>query len=770
MSKRNYPHTPVSATLTAGSDTRDAWPVAFGDELGRALFLFKTMQERDSFATAFPARLFKSWCFVKDNGEGVPAWFDWTGTTEDGSDGTWSPLKIFNLPARGLTFVNADGSTTNDIEVLGLQGLELQGNQKDGFTLVVKGGQATGAFEVVNWNPKSPDNVTDATGIKLGQFLEAYPDPDSGKAVLIIKPGSFARPTAPSMLAYLENPVDVYGKIGTRERIHAGGIWCGDVVYSDPSLIPMYRKDKAIGLQEYDGLDPNVTGGDQFLLGAIVNLNGNAPDDGSVRVEWYDITIGEVARDMEGNMLAVERSYKKGDELTPEHNPLLLLGVVATKGLEKYRLVITDNFADDVLRVQDYTSGPTGIIAQSLSGNSKASAALTQFAEDTGFDIRPEVRYLGAARASMDIYAAEDAQPYESDAGMVATSATGFAIETLSNINTRVENECLIIESADLTLSDMMLKFVFSNIETTMLRGKQVNVPITLMNKDSAWNVGLFAWVGAADAFGRIYNGRNGSDLSLNTGWRLVDSDFISEEVVQGEHDIGFTFTVPKDAVNYAIGLWPSDPRNPLHIELKHMGVDVAVPFWGYSLNAPKIKNLSHLRELGITAVFVQDTQGNAGLRYTLGDSAGGNPLPLGINQHKLPSVFSFDNSLNVVNGSSASGGEGALVCNASGQLTLQFDLSLWSEQKVDTTASFWVVRFDADGNAVAVSTVQTFPVKAGSVNVNRQTAAITIDVMAGDKLGLRGSSNIADGAFLECNNNAQPLVKTFATLKESTR
>lgn len=767
MTNRNYPHTPISATLTAGSDTRDAWAVAFGDELGRALFLFQTMTQRDTFATDFPARLYKSWCFVKDNGEGIPAWFEWSGTTEEGTDGTWSPLKIFNLPARGLTFVNPDGSTTNDIEVLGLQGLKLQGSNKDGFTLVAEAVQS-GGLDVVNSNPKSSSNVKNASGIKLGPFLETYPDPDSGYAVVIIKPGSFARPTAPSLLAYLEDPVDITGKIGTKQRIHSGAVWCGDMVYSDPSLIPMYRKEKAFGLQEYDGLDPNVTGGDRFLLGGIVNLNGTAPDDGSVRVEFYDITTGEIVLDMDGKHLAVERTYKMGDELTPDHNPLLVLGVVASKGLEKYRLVVTDNFSDDVVRLEDYTSGPTGIIAQSLSGNAKASGALTQFSEDTGFDIRPEVRYLGEARATMDIYTSQDARPYESDAGMVATSATGFAIETLSKINTRVENECLIIESADLALSDMMLKFVFSNVETSMLRGKQVNVPITLMNKDSAWNVGLFAWTGAADQFERIYTGRNGSDLTLNVGWALVDQNFISEEVVQGEHDLQFTFTVPDNAVNYAIGLWPSDPRNPLHIQLKHMDVDVAVPFWGYSLNVPKIKNLSRVKELGISAVFVQSIEGGSGLRYTLGDSVEGNPLPLGASQHKLPSAFEFDDTINIVNGSQATYGEGALVCNAAGKLTLQFDLSLWSEQKVDTTASFWVVRFDSNGDSVALDVPQVFQVKAGSTGVKRQTAPIVVDAMKGDRFGLRGSSNIYDGAFLECTNKADSLIKTFATLKES--
>ncbi|ANO57517.1 hypothetical protein [Vibrio phage vB_VhaS-tm] len=769
MSKRNYPHTAVTATITAGSDTRDPWAVAYGDELGRALFLFPNMTERDAFTTAYPPRLYKSWCFVKDNGSGVPKWFEWSGALQDGSDGTWSPLKIMNDMTGGITFVNADGSTTGGVEMLALQGLELQGNNKDGFTLVAQNKGGSNSFDIENIAKDASYNVKGATGLKLGPYLEAYPDPDSGKAVLLIKPGSFDKASVPAMLAYLQDPVDIYGKNHQVEKIHKGAIWCDDIVYSDDTYIPMSRKDKTIGLQEYDGLDPNVTGGDRFFVGVIVNLSGEAPDDGAVRAAWYDITTGQIARDMNGQYMAVERAYKRGEQLTPEHNPLFLVGVMSALGLENYRLVVTDSFTNDIVRILDYSNGPTGFIVQSLSGNVKASPAMNQFIEDTGFDVRPEVRYLGDARAMVDIYTHEDQANYETAKGVSATSATGFSIEAKSKIQTQVANGCFIVSSNDIDITDFMVKLVFTNVETRMLRGKQVTVPISLMDKDSGWNVGLFSWEGEPDEFTDVYASRSNGLIVLNKDWKLVDTKFITENVVLGLHDESFTFTVPNSANNYVIGLWPTQAQNPLHLQLKHFSLNVTKPFWGYSLKPPKINNLAYLHQFDLSAVFVQNSQGYYSLRYTLTTAVEGDPLPLGIAQHKLPETFYIDSTLNLVGGTEAKGGEGALVCNDDGELTFQFTFSLWNEQKVDTTASFWLVKFDDLGNPTRVGDVQTFPVKAGSQNVERQTEKITVSASAGDKFGLRGNSNIRDGAFLECNNDAHPLVKTFVTFKGLT-
>lgn len=766
MSQRNYPHTPVSATVTAGSDTRDPWAVAFGDELGRTLFLFQNLPDRDSFTNDYAPRLYKSWCFVKSGFNGVPTWYEWTGLKEDGTDGTWVKLKIMNEVAPGITFVNGDGSTTGGIQMLALQGLELQGNEKDGFTLVAEDNGGSVSFDIENASKDSSYDVKGATGIKLGPYLEAYPDPDSGKAVLLIKPGSFDKASVPAMLAYLQDPVQVIGKEHEVEKIHKGAIWCDDIVYSDDTYIPMDRKNKSIGLQQYDGLDPNVTGGDRFFVGVIAMLNGEAPDDGSVRVAWYDTTTGQIARDLNGHYMAVERAYKQGEQLTPEHNPLFLVGVMPALGLENYRLLVTDTFKDDVINLLDYSNGPTGFIVQSLSGNVKASPAMNQFIEDTGFDVRPEVRYLGASRASVDIYVSENDASYETPGAISATSATGFSIESLTKVKSQVANGCLIVGSDNIQIADFMLKHIFNNVETSMLRGKQVTVPLTLMDKDSGWNVGLFAWHGAPDKMTDIYGSRNNGSIVLNAGWALIATHGISEDAVVGLHNESFTFTVPNDAVNYAIGLWPVQAQNPLTLQLKHFSVDVTKPFWGYSLKVPKIRNLKYLAEGKIAAVLVQDNQGYYSLRYTLTDAPEGNPLPLGISQHKLPTVFSMDKSLNAVGGSSAKGGEGALVCDNDGDVTFQFTVSLWSEQKVDTTASFWLVRFNDVGEPSRVGDVQTFPVKAGSQNVERQLTPISVTAKAGDKFGLRGNSNISDGAFLECNNEAHPLVKTFLTFQ----
>ena len=41
---------------------------------------------------------------------------------------------------------------------------------------------------------------------------------------------------------------------------------------------------KTYGIQEFDGLDPNVSGGNNYLIIYRVAMKGNAYEDGSVRI------------------------------------------------------------------------------------------------------------------------------------------------------------------------------------------------------------------------------------------------------------------------------------------------------------------------------------------------------------------------------------------------------------------------------------------------------------------------------------------------------
>ncbi|MGL5280618.1 MAG: hypothetical protein ACRC8W_02550, partial [Plesiomonas shigelloides] len=106
------------------------------------------------------------------------------------------------------------------------------------------------------------------------------PDPD--RVTMTIDPAAYERQHTASHLAYLADETNIVGKKGITK--HAGALWFEDIVYSSPTYIQIDRNRKLIGIQEYDGLDPNVTGGQDYLIAFRVNMKGVAPEDGVVKV------------------------------------------------------------------------------------------------------------------------------------------------------------------------------------------------------------------------------------------------------------------------------------------------------------------------------------------------------------------------------------------------------------------------------------------------------------------------------------------------------
>ncbi|MGL5282381.1 MAG: hypothetical protein ACRC8W_11665, partial [Plesiomonas shigelloides] len=242
----NQVGTVVYAPIVPGENVMDDIPSAFGDQLGRTIHKFNTDADRDSFSLAYKSRLYKSWCVVKPG-----LWYEWDGTQEDGSDGQWSQINVSD--SARLSFENMGGNY-------------------DTFVASIVSVAPPLRFESSKQGP--------------GQV-----DPD--RVTLSIDPSAYERQHTASYLAYLADETNIVGKKGITK--HAGALWFEDVVYSSPTYIQIDRNRKLIGIQEYDGLDPNVTGGQDYLIAFRVNMKGVAPEDGVVKV--YLNEYDELGRD-----------------------------------------------------------------------------------------------------------------------------------------------------------------------------------------------------------------------------------------------------------------------------------------------------------------------------------------------------------------------------------------------------------------------------------------------------------------------------------------
>lgn len=758
--------TEITAPIAAGS-AETPLAVHFANEQQGGFKFFTSEAERDAFTAKFKPRLYRSLAIIADSNSDYVDIYRWTGLDPNGTDGAWKETDLSSF--LGMSFVNADGSTTTGIQVLSLAGLELTGNEKDGFTLSVSGGK----LKISKTSDTGPSTYS-VNEIKFDDPIEVVPDQsnpgDEVKSVIVrVKPGTYAPMNAPGYLAYLQYPVEVVGKHTQAEKVHKGALWF-DMVAVDPSpYIEINRDKKSFGLQDYTSDDPNVTGGVSFLVWPFVYLDGKAPNDGFVELVMYDRESGEVVTDVNGHAIAVRHNYKAGDDLTPSHEPIMFTAVVNAKGLKDYGVAMWDSFENDVLKLKDYSEGPSGICIQALTTKGTTSEALIKAEVDTGLSVRPESYYVGPYFASFGYFLSIDEPQTTLNKGEFFRSVDGVELFACESLSVSVNSGALITQCPDGTICDFYIAEIIGPEITRLIAGKEISIDMAIEDKDSGWKVGYFNYSGDLDKIPPIFNARNNGSIVLNSGWSEWGAGFISEDAVSGLHSAQFATTIPIDATYAAIAVYPVSAQSPMTLRLRKLVLSMVTPFTGYEINKIDIRGLQHLDFINRTVILNQSLDNNySELRYTIGDSPEGNPMPLG--EPDRPLKYShLDKTKNVITGSQADGGEGALVADSEFSLTIYQRWQLYNEQKTDSQTSFWLMLHSADtGQDTEIpGSRTTFDVSPGRPGIDYfKTNKITVELQAGDYVYARAKSSVPDGSYAQTSDKASPLCITYVTEK----
>lgn len=594
-----------------------------------------------------------------------------------------------------------------------------------------------------------------------------------------IKPGTFEPIAAPGYLGYVSGGQEIIGKIGTPEVHHKGSVWFDDVIVPGGSYIFTDKANKAYGIQDYSSDDPNVTGGVNFLVVFRVGLKGKAPDNGMIRIALankgltpFDNGVGYL-NDVNGDPMAVERHYKVNEELSV----LEIAGIVNAKGLTEFRCIIADDFTNDTIVLNDRTENGTCLMIQSIGHDKtkpgekgKTGDALQQFELDTMQNIEFASHYFGVDRMTLAWVVRETIPIKVGPAKGSNVMADGFSLYNLYPMRAGVQNGYVALADDGVNVCDFYFGKIFDSEETMMLRGKTIDVTATIVDKDNGFNVALMKWTGTPDEYTQaIYANRNNDALVFNTGWSESDTMFIPEDSVSGDHSQKKTFTVPSDANNYAIVIYPVEEQRPVKLKLKELKVDVNPAFTGFALKAPELANELHLEYDNEYKEFIQDNQDYASLRYTLNNTpADGLPMPCGI-PGKGKALISLDNTVNTVVGSGAKGGEGAIKFDVDGTATINTDLLIWNEKSTPNTVTFWWAEVSADGQTFTkiADSETTFTVPKNSNRTKFKMKTFTLQAETGDRIALRASASVADGAYIESTSPSSPMVITKINFKE---
>jgi hypothetical protein len=602
-----------------------------------------------------------------------------------------------------------------------------------------------------------------ATAFKLTDGLEAYSDPNAETGVVMgIKHNTVEQKHNPGFLAYLSNPVRIKRlEVGEESYRRFTIAFKHDDIHvpADGVGIKYMENTDVFGIEEYDGLDPNASGGTDFFTIFRTSFGGNAPSDGFIRTMLIkdtatvlDTDDDTYIKDTNGNIIANEKTYKQGDKL----GTLETVGVINAKGLKNFKLVVITNMTGDDIYFEPKENGRTGLMIQSLTSTEKTGLALLQYENDTQQDINFTGLVLGNNRTTLSRDLVENTTVRTISAGTSNDDFAGWGYYALTQNTISITDNALAIDG------DFSLHHIFGADETQALRNKQVKVTTTLLNPQTSYTVALAKHVETPDDYNKnIFISRSqGGGVIAQGGWAI---DFSTQQIINtgsltDYRTVEKTFTIPNDANNYAILLYPETDFGSAEVKIKEFKVDVINPFMAYYIHSTAEINELKLLDVERFKTFIQNKQAYYSLRYTLTNSE--SPMPCGEPRFGNANVV-VDPSVNVVQGSSARGGEGALKFLLDGSVEIRTSIRISNEKDTNYNARWWFARVSADGSTYTKidASETTILVDKDSVGTLFEMKPFRIEVQNGDRIALRSQSDIVDGSYIICKDDSKPMV-----------
>ncbi len=777
--------TNVYAPVVAGSDTDDDMAAAYASELQGAVQPFANIAERDAWAAKFKSRLYKTVAYIMDDNDH----YKWNGTQEDGSDGSWVKIDKYN----GLTLTDKENTEWSPVNNIDFPQAEFnQVGQKTQITfptsiLSVKdseGSDTVGVDTLVfESSITEPDNLDSkeirikpymdftniavseepqVTSVKANTLSVAYPleifsNPNAElDANLALAHGSLEMGHAPAYLAYAHSEIAIVGKEGLSEH-HDGVIWFTDSVYPSNAFMSVDKPAKTISIQEADTLDPNVTNGTDYLIAFRIHMQGTSPDDGKVRIYLWDTIKNNYIVDVNGNPMGSQRLYKRGEEL----GFISVIGVVNAKGLTTFTTHVMDDFVDDELIISSRTEGASGILVQALTSDEKTSPALLQFEQDTNQEINFDSKYYGPNLITLNWMLQEDSPEFTAPAGNIKGLNDGSLLYAIGQTKISIADKTLSLVTADFNLG----KFINPD-DTRLLKSKTIKAYTTMANPDGDVVMAMFKWTGKlGQATTKIYDSRSqGGGIIPLAGWELEAEKVIVANALGDFKEYSHNFTVPDDANELAIILYPSLGLTTDNIHIKGFNADVLNPFMGYIVKAPELYTEQHLKSSSQYAKLVQDRQGYASLRYTLNNTPStGVPMPVGMIKAGKANI-SIDDTVNIVVGSAARGGEGAIKFGDEGRIVVNTELYIASGELLPkgnkATARFWYSSVSDDGQTFTKidDSETSFLVTGGDLPSKCKMNPFGMDVKTNDRIVLLSLTDATNDAYIISNYTASML------------
>lgn len=529
-------------------------------------------------------------------------------------------------------------------------------------------------------------------------------------------------------------------------------LYFGDIRVKGGTFVYTNMQDKSFVVDDVDPQDdPNISGGTTFIAAIYYEPNlrtdNTVSQDGFIRLELVDDTDTPLT-DNNGQPMAAQIDYKAGDTIKPE----LYIGEFQAKAFTRVHLKIEPVFAnEEVIPV----GANTQICLQSITKDESSGLALLSFMAFTGYKIGFDTLYYGFNSLNLARFLVFD-QPQETVSGEMPLGDNTF-INFATNSEVQVSGYNLIIENTGLELPVWNIYKVYSEYDCQNIGGKNALVTVTLTDKDNAFDVSLLEYTGTQPAPQPKLLSYNNTVPVFAAGWSVIDTMFISEDVVSGEHKQSKTFTLPTNAKGLAISLYPNNSQSPTTLKLKDFEADITPWF-----NRVMITDNSHISEQYLRNLdyvyrsIVAVPAGYASYRYTVNSAK--TKLPVGVFSGGDNKIVN-DNSWTDAGSTDPNKTQGDIKFLADGIVTINYQAQCYNEQGTINNVEFWLEKV-SDSSEVAGSHYATTIEAQRTTPKNITSPKFTFSVKANETYRFYGKSNKDDGFYLQTSTVANPLIR----------
>lgn len=557
----------------------------------------------------------------------------------------------------------------------------------------------------------------------------------------------------------------IFARLGNSQNLNSkypkSRMYFSNLVEGGNAYIYQDMQKKSFVIQETDQKDPNVTGGTTFFIGLhLVPNKENIPltQDGSIKLLFVD-DADTVLTDVNGYPMGVEIEYKRGDVVREE----VYTGLIKATGSTDVHLKVEMDFANEEIISLD---GDTSICVQALTKDNASGRALELFMLYTGYRIEMNTEYFGVNNMNLARFLI-----YPQTKGVINTDTPlgdSFVISTKTNLNLEIKDYTLILSDNGTDIPIFSIYKQFNRKETELLKGKQYKVTAKIEDKNNAFNIALLKYTGRATKnvpTPEVLSYNNDSPV-FNTGWTEEDKFFITEDVVSGIHTQTHTFTIPADAKEFAIIMYPVSSQIPTTLKLMDLEGDVIPAFNYYDLtNTSNIQEERLLNQDEFYKTKVVCPPQDASYRYTANNTD--TKIPVGaisggdliVNNNAWSDAGSSD-PLKV---------QGDFEFKVDGDFELDYTLLTYNEQNTLNEVN---IRWQKSSDGTNFTDIPNSNI---ATTINPKTivpklirGSFKVDVRKGDSIRGIMKSDKKDGFYLQCTATGQPLFSGNIVFKET--